>query len=279
MVVDIVKENKGTIYVRHSLSTIESTLLASLAEEGRNIISLEDVTSTIGVTYENAKMIVSRLMKKAWLIPLTRGKYIIVPLEAGVRSLHTEHGFVIASHLIDEYYIGYGSALNHHGLTELVPSSVYIVTNKRRSNRTILHTKFRFITVTKSKMIGFVDETVAGTSVKVSDTEKTIADCLDHPEFCGGIDEIAKTIFFEQSQFNVEKIIQYAESMGNRTINKRLGYLLDLFNYTEQLPLFEDIVLSNGYPKLDPKLPKKGKYNNKWKLQINTEINSKRWME
>lgn len=269
---------KGGLYVRHPLSTIESTLLASLAERGRNIFALDDVTSILGITYEHAKVIVNRLEKKAWLIRLTRGKYLIVPLEAGVKSLYTEHGFVIASHLIDLYYIGYGSALNYHGLTEFVPSAVFVVSSKRRKNRTILHTKFRFITVTESKMFGIEEAIISGTKVKISETEKTIADCLDHPEYCGGVDEIAKSIFFEHKALDMKKVVENAGKMGNKTIIKRLGYLLELFGYHEYGHLFENIELSEGYPKLDPRLPEKGRFIDRWKLLVNTEINPERWM-
>ncbi len=265
-------------FVRHSLSTRESTLLASLAERGRKIFTLEDVTTTLGVTYENSKVIANRLAKKEWLISLARGKYLIVPLEAGVRSLHTEHGFVLASHLVNPYYIGYGSALNYHGLNELVPSVVYVVSSKRRKNRTILHTKFRFITVSESKMFGLEEATVSDAMVKISDVEKTIVDCLDHPEYCGGVDEVAKSIFFEHRELDMKKVVTYAERLGNKTVIKRLGYLLDVFGYREYNPLFRNIGLSEGYPKLDPRLPKKGKFNNKWRMFLNAEIDPERWM-
>ena len=269
---------KGGLYVRHSLSTTESTLLASLAERDRNIFTLDDVIETLGVTYGNAKVIINRLVKKAWLIRLNRGTYLIVPLEAGVRSLYTEHGFVVASHLVDPYYIGYDSALNYHGLTEFVPSSVFVVTSKRRSDLVILNTRFRFITVTKSRMFGVEEITVSGKQVKVSDAEKTVADCLDHPEYCGGIDEIGKSIFFEHRELHIGKIIMDAQRMGNKTIIKRLGYLLELFGYHEYDSLFDEITLSKGYPKLDPGLPDVGVYDGKWGLRVNTEINPEAWM-
>lgn len=272
------RDPEDGFHVRRSLSTTESTLLASLAERGHNIFTLEDVTDTLGVTYDNAKVIVNRLEKKAWLIRLTRGKYLIVPLEAGVRSLHTEHGFVIASHLVNPYYIGYGSALNHHGLSELVPSMIYVVSTRRRRDRTILHTRFRFITVTESKMFGVDETTISGAKVKISDVEKTIADCLDHPEHCGGVDEVAKPIFFDHEELDMGKIVMDAEKMGNKTIIKRLGYLLELFGYHEYEPLFENVELSEGYPKLDPKLPEKGEFNGRWRLLLNTEIDPERWM-
>ena len=275
---ELSRDLKANFIVRHPLSTRESTLLASLAERGRKIFTLKDVTSTLNITYENAKVIVNRLVKKAWLIRLTRGKYLIVPLEAGVKSLYTEHGFVIASHLVDSYYIGYGSALNSHGLSELVPSAVYVVSNKRRKNRTILHTKFKFVTVSKLKLFGVEELIISGYKIKISNAEKTIADCLDHPEYCGGIDEIAKSIYFEHKELDMKKVVNYAKKLGNKTIIKRLGYLLELFNFHEYEYLFENVELSKGYPKFDLILSKKGKFNNKWKLLLNADINPKRWM-
>lgn len=275
---EVSEDFNSSFYIRHPLSTIESTLLSSLAESGHNIFTLNDVVSTLDTTYENAKVIVNRLVKKAWLIRLARGKYLIVPLEAGVRSLWSEHGFVIASHLVDPYYIGYGSALNYHGLTEYVPPAVFVVTSKRSKSRTILSTRFRFITVTESKMFGAEEAVISGRKVKVSDVEKTVADCLDHPEYCGGLDEIAKSIYFEHKTVDMEKVIGNAEKMGNRTIIKRLGYLLELFGYDEYGPFFEGIRLSEGYSKLDPRLLKRGKINERWKLFVNAEISPKRWV-
>lgn len=269
---------KSRLYVRHPLSKTESTLLASLAERGRNIFTLEDVTSTLDIPYEYAKVIVNRLVKKKWLIRLARGKYILVPLEAGVKSQHTEHGFVIASHLVEPYYIGYWSALNYHGFSEQVPSAIFVVSSKRRKDRTILDTRFRFITIKKSKIFELIDANISNSKVKISGVEKTIADCLDHPEYCGGLEEIAKALFFEHRELDMKKIVINADKMGNKTIIKRLGYLLDLFEYHEYEPLFKDVILSKGYPKLDPKLPKTGTFNHRWKLLINVDISPERWM-
>ncbi len=108
--------------------------------------------------------------------------------------------------------------------------------------------------------------------------EKTIADCLDHPEYCGGVEEIAKALFFEHKELDMKKIIENADDIGNKTIIKRLGYLLDLFKYHEYEHLFKDEKLSKGYPKLDPKLPKKGTYNDRWKLLVNVDISPESWM-
>ena len=175
----------ASFYVRHPLSTVESTLLSSLASKGKNIFTLEDVTRTLETTYENAKVIVNRLVKKVWLIRLTPGKYLIIPLEAGVESQYSEHGFVIAHHLVNPYYIGYLSALNYHGLSDRVSPAIYIVTTKRRRDRTILDTRLRFITVKEAKMFGWEKTIISNTAIQISDPEKTVVDCLDRPEHGG----------------------------------------------------------------------------------------------
>lgn len=81
----ITRTRKATKFnVRHPLSTAESSLLSSLSSSKKT--TLKDVEDTLNVTYDNAKTIVNRLVKKGWLIRLTPGKYLIIPLEAGANS-------------------------------------------------------------------------------------------------------------------------------------------------------------------------------------------------
>lgn len=264
-------DTNNTENKRKSLSTAESSLLASLAEEGKNIFTLSDITAKIESSYKNAKVIANRLVKKKWLIPLTRGTYLIVPLEAGVRGEYTEHEFVIASHIADPYYIGYWSALNFHGFTEQVPMKVFVATTKRLKDRTLLNTRFQFITLVHRKFFGFEEETVSNTAINISDREKTLADCLDHPEYCGGISEIAKSLWNAREETSMENLVDYSLRIGNSAILKRLGFLLELMQIDVPEKLMEKIRnhLKKGYVLLDPLEKKHGSYSTKWKLLAN----------
>lgn len=67
--------------------------------------------------------------------------------------------------------------------------------------------------------------------------------------------------------------------MKNITILKRLGYILEKVGLLEEYKdIFKEVKLTKGYSKFDTISKKKGKYNEKWKLQVNAEINSERWM-
>jgi predicted transcriptional regulator of viral defense system len=261
---------------RESLSGAEARILSDLSFKGKGIFTLDDVKQ-----YDvNSKDLLYNLIKKNWVLRIEKGLYMIAPLEAGELGAqsYTVHGFVLASHLVEPYYIGYWSALNYYGFTEQTPPAVYIATTKPRNGKYMLDTQFIFVTVAERKMFGSTEIEIENSPIKISTPEKTVADCLDHPEHCGGIEEVAKAIYFEHNDLNIEEILRTADKMGNRTIIKRLGYLTELLGFDNYGPLFEGVKLSKGYSNLDPKLPKKGRVNERWKLRINAKIDPEQWM-
>ncbi len=263
---------------REGLTKKESFLISSLSRKGKKIFTTEDAKAISGE--QTVKMLMN-LVKKKWVLKLKRGLYIIVPLDIGVKGADSfiMHNFVIASKLVEPYYIGYWSALNYYGFSDQIPQATFIATTKAKKGLEILNTSYLFVQMNKSKFFGSCDIEIDGEKVKISDKNKTIADCLDHPEHGGGIDEIARSIYFSIKEIDIKKIIRYAQKMGNITIIKRLGYILDTCGLIEKhRMMFDKIKLSRGYSLLDPASPKKGKYNEKWMLLINRNINPQRWM-
>ena len=114
---------------KKGLTTRESLLISALARQDKKIFSIEDARS---VSRKDAGKIMSSLMQKKWVLPLKRGLYAIVPLDVGVKGADSFilHNFVIASHLVEPYYIGYWSALNHYGFSEQIPRTTFIATTK-----------------------------------------------------------------------------------------------------------------------------------------------------
>ena len=116
-------------------------------------------------------------------------------------------------------------------------------------------------------------EQVGEQQVNVAEPEKAVVDCLDHPEYAGGLVETAKGLWVgtEEGRLDVEVLTLYAERMGNRTIFKRLGYLVE----TLELPVEETTIegwqrmTSSGYSILDPLSGRGGKYNSRWQLKVN----------
>jgi len=266
-----VTDASNTENVRAGLTRNESLLLSSLSERGKTIFKIEDIAAELKCSYKYAKVLANNLAKKKWTIVLRRGIYLIVPLSAGVKSHYTEHGFVIASHLVSPYYIAYWSALNFYGFTEQTPFTVFIATTKRAKNREVLNTKYNFITLNKRKFFGFEPAAVSTYKINISDREKTLVDALDHSEYCGGIPEVAKSLWNAKEKVSMEKIVNYAERVGNTAIVKRLGYLMESLslNVDAEILLKMRGMISPGMSVLDPTRPKKGTYNTRWNLLLN----------
>ena len=230
---------------------------------------------------QNYRNFLHHLIEKKWILKIRRGVYIIAPLEAGEKGAdsYTVHSFVIASLLTKPYYIGYWSALNYHGFTEQTPPCIYIASPKPKNSRKILNTEFRFVTVTTRKMFDVESVMIENNRpVSISSPEKTFVDCLDHPEHAGGIDEVAKALYFSKDELKLNKLARFAIKIGNSAVIKRLGYLAEVLQLEEEcLDILEKARIRKGYSVLDPLSPKKGRIKEKWSLIVNTPIDPERW--
>jgi len=92
-----------------------------------------------------------------------------------------------------------------------------------------------------------------------------IIDCLDLPQYCGGIIEIAKAL--KNNKFDRKKLENYAQRIGNSGVLRRLGYLCELLNIKIKLPKLN----TRNYLLLDPTMPEKGPKSAKWRLIINLD--------
>lgn len=110
-------------------------MLSKLACNGKTIFTFEDAMEISHYSPETLRLTLHNLKKSKWIDRIERGKYIIIPLEAGPEGLYTEHEFIIASFLVDPYAISYWSALNFYGFTEQIPRTVYISTTRKKKER------------------------------------------------------------------------------------------------------------------------------------------------
>lgn len=260
--------NTTTHKYRNGLSKDEASVLSMLSHSGKSIFTIEDIRNKV----VNPSAFASRLVKKKWLVRVKKGLYLLAPLEAGEMGAdaHTVHSFVIASYLASPYYVGYWSALNHHGLTATVPPGVYVATTKPLHDKTILHREYIMVSVSSSSFFGLVGIRIEEKDVKISDTEKTLVDCLDHPEHCGGVGEVARA-FFSGTPVDTERLLRYARKMKNRTILKRLGFIAESLDIPDIAASINRSELSKGYSVLDPTLPSEGRTIDRWGLRINAD--------
>lgn len=268
--------HKTEINPSRSLSKREADIITELSYHGKVIFTPDDLR---GMT-ASPRNVLDQLVRKKWLLKIKRGVYVLVPLTAGRGGAdsHTLHDFVIGSLFVDPYYIGYASALNYYGLTEQIPPRTYVATTRPRNGRRVLNVELRFVKIADYKWFGMDAIKVDGRMINMSSPEKTIVDCLDHPEHAGGIDEVGKALYFSRHMMDLGRMAGMAIRMKNTAIIKRLGYLSEVLELEDCLKVISNAYLSSEYAKLEPRSKTKGKIVERWQLRVNADINPDRWM-
>ncbi len=157
--------------------------------------------------------------------------------------------------------------VNYYGLTEQIPTTVFIQTTARKKsqNITVIGIEYKIIKIKEPKYFGIRKEWIEETPINITDKEKTIIDCLDKPQYAGGIIEVAKAL--KNNKFNQRTLQNYAQRIGNSGVIRRLGYLCELLNIKIKLPKLN----IRNYLLLDPTMPEKGSKSAKWRLIINLD--------
>lgn len=240
-----------------SLGPRETKLLFTLEEEGLDVFGLSDARRILGSSDDSVKAVLGRLKKKGRVRELEKGKYLLVPARAGLQGSWSEVPFLLVPRLLDDYYVGFWSALNHWGLTEQSPRTVFVATTMRKKTLRFGPTTFEFIPLSEKKFFGWVEEEMAGGSFRISDREKTIVDCLDFPKYSGGLDEVVKALWEARNQLDFNKILRYAKRQDVGVLLRRLAYFLEVLGLAKEVRSRIGAMKFRGFMWLDPSGPKK----------------------
>lgn len=261
----------------------QNRLLLALAEKEASVFSFEDAKNILQANNSATRHVLMNLTKKRRLQRIERGKYLLIPERAGQELYWAESPWVIVPHLIDVYYVGFWTAMNYWDMTEQIPYTVFVATTKRKRNLEFGNQRFEFVTLSKKKFFGFVEQKAnKKESFNISSREKTIVDGLMHPEYCGGIVEVTKAMWNARKEVNWQTVIKMAEKVEINTVLKRLGYLLSILDIEENiLEKIKEKIKKIPYHYLDPTTNKEKIENSKeYGLIINrTKDELLSWME
>ena len=238
--------------------------LLKLIARDQQIFSIDDLSKKTQIKKDILKVILSRLVDRGFIETIEKGKYLIIPL-GSEKGKYTLHEFVIGSYLVEPAAISYWSALNYFGLSEQIPNTVFIQTTSRKKKTfiNVFGVDYQMVRIKPEKFFGFKKEWFEETPVTITDKEKTIIDCLDQPQYSGGVIEVVKAMSNKSLKFVT--LNQYAIKFDNSNLIRRLGFLFDLLDFPHTLPLPK----SNKYIPLDPTMPVIGNKIPKWRLVNN----------
>jgi predicted transcriptional regulator of viral defense system len=255
------------------LGRMEAQFVAKMG--AKVTFSIEEARQVLGHKAEDpTRQFLEKLQRKGWIQRIKRGQYVVIPLSSGESRTPQLHEFLVAMEIVSPAAIAYWSALNHHGMTEQLPRTVFVATNHpvRHPPKEALGITFKIISLRPSKFFGIVRDWIDERSFWITDKEKTIIDGLDLPKYMGGVGEIAKALAKAWNELDEAKLRDYAVKIGNSAVTKRLGFLMETSGVGDPEALRKASSLAQGFSPLDPTLPRQGKHNRRWNLLINAKV-------
>jgi predicted transcriptional regulator of viral defense system len=270
---------KYTTISKSGINEKNRKLLDALNRSGKNIFSIKDASNIIGLPIKKTSLYLGYLTRRGWLARVKRGLYISVPLGTDNPQEYKENPWIVANRIFSPCYIGGWSAAEHWELTEQIFNSICVVTSRsfRRKNTTIQGTAFllKYLNSDLYKHMHIKSAWVENVKIQVSDPTQTIVDILDDPSSGGGIRHVNDIVknYFESGHKDEAKLLAYIGERRNKTIYKRLGYILETLNIPADKVIKSCLKnISQGYSTFDPAIKNKGVYNRRWNLRVNAEI-------
>lgn len=253
------------------LGSRELALLTTLAARGK-VFTVDEATEVLGKP-EDARNVLSRLEQKGWVERLQRGAYLIVPLEAGPERRWSEDALAVGTYVSEDSAAAYWTAARHWDWTTQYPKANLFITSRRRFHRRqeILGLAYRFVRVTPQRYFGISEERTGGLSVRVTDPERTVVDCADRPDLCGGIGEFAEILGRAWPAVDKQRVIEYVRRMKAGTAAKRLGFVLEKLGLEPDHEWLESLrgCMGAGYSMLERGGANTGRRVRRWNLLVN----------
>ena len=246
--------------------------LSQVLEHNFSVITPPLVAHTLNLSEQEAGRLLSRWCKNGWVKRLKRGAYVPIPLDATSTKVVAEEPFLVVDALYSPGYIAGFSAVKHWDFSEQIFETTIYFTTRQVKQRLVTHggMTYQLKTVNRQKLFGLKSIWLGAKKVMISDPTKTIVDLLDDPRIVGGITIVSDVLGeYLASEFcDLDLLIDYAGQMNNRTIFKRLGFLLEIrFDLSDDLTVRLRENLSAGYSVLDPGTTSNHSIS-KWGLKI-----------
>ncbi|HEX3126610.1 MAG TPA: type IV toxin-antitoxin system AbiEi family antitoxin [Thermoanaerobaculia bacterium] len=243
--------------------------------------SVAESAEWFGTDRAKERRLLAHLASRGWLSRVRRDAYITVPLGAERPADWREDPWVVAARVFAPGYLAGWTACEHWGLTEQIFRDIQVVTTRRLRHRVqeIQGTRFQARTVAPDRLFGTRSVWRGQSRVEVSDPSRTLTDLLGDPALGGGIRHVAQIVeTYFSSEHRDDRLLQgYVHRLSNRTVWKRLGYLLESggIEAPELIQACRE-GMSTGVSLLDPGAENKGPVLKRWNLRLNVMLRIER---
>jgi predicted transcriptional regulator of viral defense system len=251
----------------------ELTSVLSIADR---FITPRDVTRALDVGPDAATKRLSRWATDGWLRRVRRGLYIPVPVDAPSPRSWSQDALTVAAEVYSPCYFTGWTAAQHWSLTEQVFRTTVLKTSQRvrRTSVHLLDHEYLVGHVSDAALAwGMTNQWSDGTRLPFADPTRTIVDLLDSPRLGGGIRHVSLILAAYLDDHDPKALVDYGDRLGNRTVFKRLGHLVEALGVeAPDLLTACSARVPSGISLLDPDGPSQGHRVMRWGLQVNVAV-------
>jgi len=248
-----------------------------LLSRGIASVTTDELAALLGIPKNQVPQRMAPLKHKGELISPAEGLWIPVPPEYMTWKAPPAIEIIDAMmrHLHVDYYIGWLSAAEMHGVSHHAPQVFQVATSKPIRDRTVGRSRFRFYHRTRINQVPLIRIETRSGMVPISCKEATLLDAANDITIVGGIDNAANVIIelCEKTAPDIDVLASLSMHYPVTAI-RRLGYLIEEFTDIDGL---EPLKAASSASKaalslLHAKSGHKGTINANWNLKINREV-------
>ena len=245
--------------------------LAAVIREAGDVVLIADAERALDVSRTAATKLLSRWSGQGWLRRVGPGAYAPVSLDSPSSEQVLDDLWVLVPALYGPACIGGRTTAEHWDLTEQIFRDIVVLTTRPvRPGRQERH-GFRLTLrhVRADMMFGTRSVWRGRTRIAVSDVHHTILDMLDDPDLGAGIQHVDDCLasYCRRKDRDDERLVAYADRIGNGAIFKRLGFLAERRSGNTALLDACRGRLTQGNARLDPALPCR-RLVTRWRLLV-----------
>ncbi len=249
----------------------------SLQSQGRYYFDRQQAIEATGSSYSAFRQAAYRLDKKNRIKKVLADFFIIIPAEYVYAATLPASWFIdpLMKHLGLEYYVGLLSAAAIYGAAHQQPMLFQVVTNQVLRPISIGKMAIMFHYRKKVEPSYYAKIKTETGQMNVAIPEVVVCDCLRYPQAAGYIQNIATVLLELQDQLKMESLLAYIKAGNLELVNaQRLGYLIEQLKLSiDTTPLLQWIQeQASQYCLLVPGLSKTERYNEKWKVVVNDDV-------
>ncbi len=132
-------------FIKENINSEQRKFLQALDDAEIEIFTFSDIEKRLGKTCKNLSNILASLVDKELLAQFEKGKYC---------RPNFNDNFVIANYLVKNSAVAYWSALNHYGLTEQIPNTIFVQSDRLKRSKKVLGVDYKFVKVHPKKYSG-----------------------------------------------------------------------------------------------------------------------------